>query len=235
MRIFSIAGNKDTGKTTLTTRIIKELKDRGFSVGTIKHSHHSMVMDKEGTDTFKHKTAGAEIVVGVGSTVFFNVDSDLSLDRILFLMKMIDDPDFVIIEGFKDYPYPKIITSSNLRDDFTVKSVDAKNLTDENVKLLVDLIEKYAYDIIDTLFVDDCGYVDGSSIAKDFISDKLDYDPNSHADVSLSIDGINIGLNPFVDNFIKKTVLGMLDSLKTDEYGVKHFNKIELSINNKDY
>lgn len=234
MRVFSVVGNKDTGKTTLTTRIIKELKSRGFSVGTVKHSHHSMVMDKEGTDTFKHKSAGAKTVVGIGSTTFFNVDSQLSLDRILFLVKMIDEPDFLVIEGFKDYPYPKISTSVDLVDDYTIKTVDAKSLNDGDVKVLVDLAEKYAYDIIDTLFVDDCGYKDANSIAKAFIRDDLDYDPSSQADVSLAIDGINIGLNPFVNDFVKKTVLGMLESLKTSEYGVEDFDKIELLINNGD-
>lgn len=234
MRVFSVVGNKDTGKTTLTTRIIKELCNRGFSVGTVKHSHHSMIMDKEGTDTFKHKSAGAKTVVGIGSTTFFNVDNQLPLDRILFLIKLIDEPDFVVIEGFKDYPYPKISTSSNLVDDYTIKNVDAKSLTDEDVKDLVDLAEKYAYDIIDTLFVDDCGYTDANKIAKAFISGDLKYNLKSQADVSLSINGVNIGLNPFVNDFIKQTVLGMLKSLKTSEYGVEDFNKVELLINNKD-
>ncbi|MDD3408788.1 MAG: molybdopterin-guanine dinucleotide biosynthesis protein B, partial [Methanobacteriaceae archaeon] len=110
MRICSVVGNKDSGKTSLTVRIIKELKKRDFKVASIKHSHHNMVMDKEGTDTFKHKEAGSETVVGIGSSTFFNTDKQLSLDRILFLIKIISEsePDFVVIEGFKGYNYPKI-------------------------------------------------------------------------------------------------------------------------------
>ena len=43
MRICSVVGNKDSGKTSLTVRIIKELKKR-FKVASIKHSHHNMII-----------------------------------------------------------------------------------------------------------------------------------------------------------------------------------------------
>ena len=39
-----------------------------------------------------------------------------------------------------------------------------------------------------------------------------------------------IPLNPFVRNFVKETVQGMVKSLKTDEFGVNDFEKIELLI-----
>ena len=35
MRIVSVVGNKDSGKTSLTIKIIKELKKRGFKVGVV--------------------------------------------------------------------------------------------------------------------------------------------------------------------------------------------------------
>lgn len=235
MRICSVVGNKDSGKTSLTVRIIKELKKRDFKVASIKHSHHNMIMDKEGTDTFKHKEAGSETVVGIGSSTFFNIDKQLSLDRILFLIKIISEsePDFVVIEGFKGYNYPKIATTPDVVDDFTIASVDAKNMDDSDVSLLVDKIENYGYDIIDTLFVDDCGYNDGKVIAKAFIDGNLQYDLEKQANISVSVDGVNIGINAFVNDFMKNTILGMLNSLKTTEYGVKDFNKIEILINNK--
>ncbi len=234
MRIVSVVGNKDSGKTSLTIKIIKELKKRGFKVDSIKHSHHTMVMDKENTDTFKHKEAGAEVVVGIGASTFFNISEQLPLDRILFLIKAISEPDFVVIEGFKGYNYPKIATTPDVVDEYTISSVNAKELTDEDLTILVDKIEKYGYDIIDTLFVDDCGYNDATTIAKAFINDDLVYNPEKQADVSVSIDGVNIGINAFVNDFIKNTILGMLKSLKTNEYGVNDFDNIEILINNKE-
>ena len=106
-------------------------------------------------------------------------------------------------------------------------------LTDEELLDLVTLVEEKSYDIIDTLFVNDCGYNDASVIAKAFVSGDLKYNPDTQADVSLAIDGINIGLNAFVNDFLKETIIGMLKALKTTEYGVEDFNNIEISIKNK--
>ena len=51
MKIVSIVGKKNTGKTSLTVKVIEELTRRGYNVASIKHSHHSIEMDKENTDT----------------------------------------------------------------------------------------------------------------------------------------------------------------------------------------
>ena len=154
---------------------------------------------------------------------------------------MMCDPDFLVIEGFKNYHYAKIVTSPELEDDYTIASVNSFEITDDEVLDLVNLVEEKAYDIIDTLFVNDCGYNDASVIAKAFVSGDLKYNPDTQADVSLAIDGINIGLNAFVNDFLKETIIGMLKAtiigmlkaLKTTEYGVEDFNNIEISIKNK--
>ena len=108
MKIVSIVGKKNTGKTSLTVKVISELTKRGYNVASIKHSHHSIEMDKENTDTWKHKQAGSNLVVGVGSTTFFNVKAEYDLNRILYLLKHFDDFDFWdalkehVIMGFLD-------------------------------------------------------------------------------------------------------------------------------------
>jgi molybdopterin-guanine dinucleotide biosynthesis protein B len=216
-------------------KIIKELKKRDFKVATIKHSHHKMEMDRENTDTWKHKEAGSETTVGIGNRTFFNIAKDLSLERILFIIKIIEEPDFVVVEGFKNYKYSKISTSKELKDDFTLKTVDAFNIDKTEVKSLVDIIEKSSYDIIDTLYTNKCGYNDGESIGKAIINSEINYDPDD-TDVYLSINEKIIGLNYFVNNFIKHSVIGMLKSLKTKGYGINKkngFEKIEIIINNK--
>ncbi len=224
-------GKKNTGKTSLTVKIIEELKNRDFKVASIKHSHHMLEMDRENTDTWKHKEAGSETVVGIGSRTFFNIAKDLPLERLLFLIKIIDEPDFVVIEGFKNYNYAKISTSAEISDDFTLKNVDALNIKDSEIPNLVDLIENNSYDIIDTLYSDICGLNDGESIAKAIINQKNQIKTDD-VDVILSINEKVIGVNSFVSSFMKNSILGMLDSLKTEEYGIKKFDKVELVINN---
>ena len=53
MKIVSVVGRKNTGKTSLTVKIIEELTRRGYNVASIKHSHHEMEMDREHTDTME--------------------------------------------------------------------------------------------------------------------------------------------------------------------------------------
>ena len=52
--------------------------------------------------------------------------------------------------------------------------------------------------------------------------------------VSLSVDGIDIELNAFTDEFIKETILGMLRAIKTEEYGVKEFKNIKITVDNEE-
>ena len=59
MKIIGVVGWKDTGKTTLIEKLIQEFNLRNLTVSTIKHSHHRISVDKEGTDTFRHFNAGA--------------------------------------------------------------------------------------------------------------------------------------------------------------------------------
>ena len=234
MRIISIVGLKNTGKTSLTSKVIKELTNRDFKVASIKHSHHQMEMDHEGTDTYKQMQSGSDFVVGIGGRTYFNINERLDLERILFLIKLIENPDFVVIEGFKAYPYAKIATCDEVEDEYTIKVVNSFEITDEEVLDLVDLVEERSYDILDTLFVDDCGYNDASIIGQAFASGKLDYNPDTQSEVNLAIDGINIGLNRFVSNYLKQTILGVLSPLKIKEYGVEDFENIDITIKNKD-
>lgn len=108
-------------------------------------------------------------MVGIGSRTFFNINKDLSLERLLFLIKLIDEPDFVVVEGFKNYNYAKISTSKEINDEFTLKNVDALNIKDSEIPKLVDLIENYSYDILDTLYMI-IVVLDAESIGKAIIS-----------------------------------------------------------------
>ena len=229
MKIVSIVGKKNTGKTSLTVKVIEELTKRGYNVASIKHSHHSIEMDKENTDTWKHKQAGANLVVGVGSTTFFNSRTEMDLNRILFLIKHMDNFDFVVIEGYKSYNYPKIITSPNVRDEYTICEVDSFTIDEKGVSELADLIEQRGHDIVDTLFANNCGYNDGELIASkingDLTVDELD---KTHS--YLSIDGKVVGLNRFVSDYLKQNVLGVINTLNLKDFGVDTIGKVELII-----
>ncbi len=234
MKIVSIVGKKNTGKTSLTVKVIEELKKRGYNVASIKHSHHSIEMDKENTDTWKHKQAGANLVVGVGSTTFFNVRQEMDLNRILFLLKHMDEFDYVIVEGYKSYNYPKIITSPDVRDEYTIKEVDSFAIDQKGVEELADLIEERGHDIVDTLFANNCGFNNGEAIAAEIRNGNLGVDELDNVHSYLSIDGKVVGLNRFVSDYLKQNVLGIINTLNLDDYGVEDISKIELIIPNSE-
>ena len=230
MKIVSIVGKKNTGKTSLTVKVIEELTKRGYNVASIKHSHHSIEMDKENTDTWKHKQAGANLVVGVGSTTFFNARQEMDLNRILFLIKHFDEFDFVIVEGYKSYNYPKIITSPNVRDEYTIKEVDSFTIDEKGVSELADLIEERGHDIVDTLFANNCGFNNGEAIAAEIRQGKLNVDDLDDVHSYMSIDGKVVGLNRFVSDYLKKSVIGVINTLNLKDYDVEDIGKIELVI-----
>ncbi len=233
MKIISIVGKKNTGKTTLTTKIIQELTKRGYKVASIKHSHHTIEMDKKNTDTWKHKQAGSEIVVGIGSTTFFNINQTTDLNRILYLLKHIDTIDYVIIEGFKKYNYPKIATSPDAVDKYTIKQINTFTTNNNEIKELTDLIENRSHDIIKTLYKKNCGFNNGETIAKEIRNGKIKTETLDPISSYLSINNNIIGLNKFVSNYIKQNILGIINTLNLKDYGVKEINKIELLINNE--
>ena len=235
MKIVSIVGKKNTGKTSLTVKVIEELTKRGYNVASIKHSHHTMEMDRENTDTWKHKNAGSNVVVGIGSTTFFNVRKEMDLNRLLFLIKHMDNVDIVVIEGFKRYNYPKIATSPDVVDEYTIKQVDSFTIDYEGLTELVDLIEERSHDIVDTLFANNCGYNDGEAIACDIRNGNITVDNLDGVHSYLSIDGKVVGLNRFVSDYLKQSVLGVINTLNLKDYNVEDIQDIELIIPGKSH
>ncbi len=229
MKIIAVVGTKNTGKTTLVTKIVSELVKRGFEVGTIKHSHH--VFDRSDRDTGKHKQAGAQIVAGMGEETFLTMKAGLDLENVLSMMNFIENLDFVILEGFKTSKYAKISTS-DFKDEYTIANVNVMEITDLELKSLVDLLDERSFGMIKYLNCKKCGFTS----CEEFVDAKIGGDPEavlckSESDeVLLKVDDHMIPLNPFVRSFVKETVLGMVKSLKTDEFGVNQFEKVELLV-----
>jgi molybdopterin-guanine dinucleotide biosynthesis adapter protein len=230
MKILGIVGTKNTGKTTLVTLIVSELVKRGYKVGTIKHTHHDF--DLEGKDTWKHQQAGAELVVGSGERTFFLINERMDLDKILKKIKFIKDLDYVIVEGFKFASYPKISTTK-AKNNFTIKNVDVFNLKNKDIVSLVDLVEKRTYGFISNTDCGNCGYNTCLEMAQGIVKGEITEEKckmKKFDEVELFIEDKNIPLNPFVQDILKKSIVGMLKTLKTDEEGIQ--GKVELLIRN---
>lgn len=62
MQRLHILGRKNHGKTTLVCDLIRQLTERGWRIGSIKHTHHRHELDTPGKDSHRHRQAGAQVV-----------------------------------------------------------------------------------------------------------------------------------------------------------------------------
>lgn len=72
LAVVRVTGPSDAGKTTLVERLVTELAGE-YTVATVKSIHHEIEPDTPGTDTHRHRTAGAASVVGITPTLSFEV------------------------------------------------------------------------------------------------------------------------------------------------------------------
>lgn len=106
--VVSLVGKSGVGKTTALERIIRELKRRGYRVGTIKHDTHGFEVDRPGKDSWRHAQAGSDVVVISGPqkmALIRRLEEEMPLDDVVGLMHGVD---IVITEGYKRGDRPKI-------------------------------------------------------------------------------------------------------------------------------
>ena len=171
MRVMGIAGWSGAGKTTLLSRLIPVLVGRGFSVSTIKHAHHHFDVDYPGKDSHTHRVAGATEVL-VSSVNRFALMHELSGEaepNLAHLLSMLAPVDFVLVEGYKPEPHPKIEvhrvangkpflyrndpTILALASDAAIADRNVTLLALENAEELADFVQENAVSVQDVLRV----------------------------------------------------------------------------------
>lgn len=109
-RILGVTGWKNSGKTTLTERLVTALVAKGYRIATVKHAHHDFDIDHEGRDSFRHRKAGASEVAIVSARRWALIH-ELSGESEPPLEAVIDKLapcDLIIVEGYKREGHPKI-------------------------------------------------------------------------------------------------------------------------------
>lgn len=112
--ILCIVGPSGSGKTTLMEGLIQELSNRGYRVATIKRTHHAVELDQPGKDSWRHRKAGAKVSVlssPKAMAVFTEVEQELTVDELCrrFIQSASGGVDLILVEGYKDSHYPKIV------------------------------------------------------------------------------------------------------------------------------
>lgn len=156
--IVSIVGKSDAGKTTLLEKLVRELKARGYRIGTVKHDVHGFDIDHEGKDSWRHKQAGA-CTVAISSpkklALVKDVESEETLDSLA--SKYFQDVDIILTEGYKKQDKPKIeVLRSQVHETPLCKGdkslvalvsdtsldLDVPSFEPDDIKGLADFLEK---------------------------------------------------------------------------------------------
>lgn len=108
--VFGITGWKNSGKTTLTERLVASFVRRGLRVSTVKHAHHDFDIDQPGTDSHRHRLAGASEVAIVSArryAIMHELRDETEPDLAAILARL-SPCDLVLVEGYKREAHPKI-------------------------------------------------------------------------------------------------------------------------------
>ncbi|MFZ5969086.1 MAG: molybdopterin-guanine dinucleotide biosynthesis protein B [Bacillota bacterium] len=234
MRVFSVFGVTQSGKTTTIENIIRELKRRKYSVGSVKEIHfEEFAIDQHGSNTHRHRQAGADLVTARGhyeTDILF--PTKLSVEEILRFY----DHDFVLLEGVTDSNVPKIITAHSEEEilerlDGTVFAISgriAEHIEEfqripvlnsvNNIQGLVDLIEEKVYDKLPEFpraCCNACGYdcrelgvkiLEGEATREDCVVHR--------GNVKLYINDMEIKMVPFVQKILQNAVMAVVQELE---------------------
>lgn len=123
--IVCIVGRSESGKTTLIEKLLRELKQRGHRVATIKHhTHPGLQIDRPGKDTWRHAQAGSDYIVIAGPDIIISiqrVSREPSLDEIA---QSIPEVDIILAEGYKRSPNIKIEVVRAARSELPICGAD---------------------------------------------------------------------------------------------------------------
>jgi molybdopterin-guanine dinucleotide biosynthesis protein MobB len=138
MKVVCVVGESDSGKTTLIEMLVEGLSDRG-RVGTVKHTSHHFDIDTEGTDTARHRLAGARTTYGISEEGWFATGAETTLHEVL--NRLAPQHDYALVEGYADTTLPKIVLGDRVANSpVVVEASDADAVSlDETLRVIEDL------------------------------------------------------------------------------------------------
>ena len=134
MKTIGVIGWKNSGKTTLVSKLVDYFSSLNLKVGVIKHAHHSFDIDHPNTDSYKIRKSGAykTTIVSNKRLAFIEERADGNEIDLKSIIDMNKDCQILILEGFKknnDIPKIEVFLKKN-KKEYLYKNI-------EKVKLLV--------------------------------------------------------------------------------------------------
>jgi len=101
--IVSVVGVSDSGKTTLITKILPELKKKGKKIAVAKHCPRGFDLDVQGKDSWRFTRAGSQgVYLSSSENEAVMRPKDESMPLLEKLESLFPDFDIVLLEGYND-------------------------------------------------------------------------------------------------------------------------------------
>lgn len=219
-KALSLVGYKKSGKTTLMLDLIRGLKKRDITVSAAKFSHHSF--DRHDTDTDRISAEVTDLAGLTENETFFYWSGKKYLPDLIPLMA----GDILLVEGGKNLGWlPRVLVLKHPEDAAKLDNGLAlatwgEVRTDylphvDNVDDLILLLNDKGF-LLPGLDCGTCGHETCAGLAAKIVSGMAGPEDCSARGTRLEINvnGKTLGMNPFVERIISRSILGMLSELK---------------------
>ncbi len=201
--IVSFIGWHDSGKTTLAAHVVFSLKQMGYRVGVVKSSCESgIVFDTPGTDTDRHRQAGADAVMLVAPDQTVLTAGSCSLPLTALVHRYLPDVDIVIAEGFKQARQIAKIEVVRNPEQVLRREVHGVIAVATDLEIVADYVFRLDEAEEIALFLE-----------KRF----LRADGRGPEKAALLVNGRKVTMKPFIQESLAGVVCGYINSLKINE------------------
>lgn len=209
--VVAFVGRTNAGKTTVLERVVAALRQRGYRVGVVKHSHHGVELDTSGTDSWRLRHAGGDPVAIASQERVWLTGALPEGGPEPLVDRWMRDVDVVLCEGYKESACPKVeVYRGALGGELLCKPGElAALVTDTPFSLQVP---QFSPD-------------DAAGLAR--LLEETYLRPRQRGDsVEILADGRRVPLGDFARHIIARTLLGMTSALK----GVEAPERLEITV-----
>lgn len=132
---IAFTGKSNSGKTTLLVKVSQKLQENGYKVAMVKHDpHDKAIFDKEGKDSQRFSSTGADVVVISPTRTTMFKKQKQSINQII---ELFGDFDYLLVEGLKSIPLPRICVARNILYTEYFDTTDTLAIDDSIDKTLI--------------------------------------------------------------------------------------------------